>query len=202
VNVSEASELPVSPVVRNLLQSARQTLSPAQASTKRLIDQAISLLDGESADETMRCRAGRLSGGLAPWQERRVSEFIDKHIALPLPVRTLAASVKLSRCHFCRAFKRGLGVSPHAYIMRKRVQKAQELMLVTDEPLVRIALLCGLASQSHLCQIFRRVTGCSPSVWRGYHRLGDRDAALPGRRHEGQAPSLSALDADALRWRA
>lgn len=173
VNVSEASELSVSPVVRDLLHSARQSLSPAQASTKRLIDQAISLLDRESSDESTRYGAGRLSGGLAPWQQRRVAELIDEHIASPLPVETLAASVKLSRCHFCRAFKKAQGISPHAYIMRRRVRKAQELMLATDEPLVRIALSCGLASQSHLCQIFRRVTGCSPSVWRRLHRLGD-----------------------------
>lgn len=173
----ETSELLVSPVVRHLLQSARQTLSPAQASTKHLIDQAISLLDRGSVERSIRSANGPPSGGLAPWQERRVSELIDKHISLPLPVRTLAASVKLSRCHFCRAFKKARGISPHAYIMQKRVQKAQELMLVTDEPLVRIAQLCGLASQSHLCQTFRRVTGCSPSAWRRLHRLGDRDAA-------------------------
>ena len=162
--------LSVAPAVRQLLESAGQSLSPGQASTKRLIDRAIALLDRDPAEAVLRPGNGRSGGGLAPWQARRVSRFIDRNLASPLPMDKLAGVVNLSRCHFCRAFKKSLGVSPHAYVMRKRMEKAQELMLGTDEPLVQIALACGLASQSHLCQIFRRVTGCSPSAWRRHYR--------------------------------
>jgi AraC family transcriptional regulator len=169
--------LSVAPAVRQLLESAGQTLSPGQTSTKRLIYQAIALLDRDPAEAVLRPGAGRSGSGLAPWQARRVSEFIDRNLASPLPMERLATVVNLSRCHFCRAFKKCLGVPPHAYVMRKRVEKAQELMLGTDEPLVQVALACGLASQSHLCQIFRRVTGCSPSAWRRHHRTGDQGIA-------------------------
>jgi AraC family transcriptional regulator len=172
-------DLSVAPAVRRLLESAGQTLSPAQASVRRLIDQAIALLDQNPVEVGLLPRAGRSCGGLAPWQVKRVSEFIDKHLASPLPIGKLGAIVNLSPSHFCRAFKTCLGVSPHAYIMGKRVEKAQELMLGTDEPLVQIALSCGLASQSHLCLIYRRVIGCSPGAWRRRYRTGDREIASP-----------------------
>jgi AraC family transcriptional regulator len=167
--------LSAAPAIRQLLESAGQSLSPGQASTKRLIDRAIALLEHDPADAILQNGNGRSGGGLAPWQARRVSEFIDRNLASPLPMDRLAAVVNLSRCHFCRAFKKCLGVSPHAYVMRRRVEKAQELMLGTDEPLVQIALACGMASQSHLCQIFRRVTGHSPSAWRRQYRATGRE---------------------------
>lgn len=172
-------ELPVAPIVIQLLAAAGQALSPAQTSTKRLIDRAISLLDRDSTKDVLRDTEGRFTGGLAHWQVKRVSQFIDRNLAAPLPIEKLAAVADLSPCHFCRAFKKCLGTSPHAYIVRKRAEKAQELMLGTDEPLVQIALSCGLASQSHLCQIFRRVVGCSPSAWRRQYRTGQCEKA-PG----------------------
>ena len=159
-------DLSVAPVVRHLLQAAGQTLAPEQASAKGLIAQAMALLNHDPAV----LQPG--PSGLAPWQVRRVSDFIDENLGSPLPVAKLAAVAHLSTWHFCHAFKKRLGMSPHAYIIRKRVEKAQQLMLDTDEPLIQIALSCGLCSQSHLCNVFRRVTGCSPSAWRRFHRTG------------------------------
>ena len=68
--------------------------------------------------------------------------------------------------YFCRAFKDTFGDPPHAYIMRRRVERAQTLMLQTREPLSQIALACGLSDQAHLCNLFRRLVGQSPSHWR------------------------------------
>src|ERR1700754_3870237 len=98
-------DLSVAPTVRQLLESAGQSLSPGQTSTKRLIYRAIALLDRDPAEAVLRPADGRSGGGLAPWQARRVSEFIDRNFASPLPMEKLAAVVNLSRCHFCRAFK-------------------------------------------------------------------------------------------------
>jgi len=71
-----------------------------------------------------------------------------------------------SVCYFSRAFKVSFGETPHAYVMRRRVRRAQELMLNSDEPLSHIALACGFADQAHLSRLFRREVGATPSAWR------------------------------------
>jgi AraC-like DNA-binding protein len=56
--------------------------------------------------------------------------------------------------------------SPHGYIIRRRVERAQGLMLSTARPLRDIAAECGLADQAHLTRLFRRIVGESPAAWR------------------------------------
>ncbi|MEJ0034515.1 MAG: AraC family transcriptional regulator [Gammaproteobacteria bacterium] len=105
-------------------------------------------------------------GGLAPWQIRRVTEFIEEHLSSTIRLQDLAGIARLSHSHFCRAFKESLGHPAHAYVMRRRVQRAQGLMLTTTESLSQIAALCGMADQAHFCKLFRRLVGESPNAWR------------------------------------
>ena len=75
--------------------------------------------------------AGPALGGLAPWQKRKVRNHIERHIDSSIPVKDLAELVSLSTGHFCRAFKESFGDTPHAYVMRMRLERAQELMLAS-----------------------------------------------------------------------
>jgi AraC family transcriptional regulator len=109
-------------------------------------------------------------GGLAPWQIRRVTEYIEEHLASSIRLQDLAGIARLSHSHFCRAFKESLGHPAHAYVMRRRVQRAQGLMLTTAESLSQIAALCGMADQAHFCKLFRRLVGESPNAWRRARR--------------------------------
>jgi AraC family transcriptional regulator len=111
-------------------------------------------------------------GGLAPWQKRRVQDYIEGHLEVPIPVEDLAKRVSLSTSYFCRAFKESFGETPHAYIIRMRVERAQELMLTTPEPLCQIALACGLSDQAHFSRRFRQAIGTTPSAWRRIHATG------------------------------
>ena len=165
----------VAPVIVQLLRSAGRTLASDHTPAKRLIDQAIALLSHTPADAAERRCGGTSCGCLAPWQVRRVSEFVDKNLASALPVARLADTVNLSESHFSHAFRKRLGISPHSYVLRKRVEKAQQLMLTTGEPLAQIAMSCGLTNQSHLCQVFRRVVGSSPGSWRRLYQMRNRD---------------------------
>ena len=105
-------------------------------------------------------------GGLAPRQKRRVIEHIEANLDQPLTCRTLAELVGLSVSYFNRAFKSSFGRSPHSYLMGRRVERAQDLLLATDDPISQIALACGLADQCHLCRLFRKIAGESPAAWR------------------------------------
>ena len=109
-------------------------------------------------------------GGLAPWQVRRVTEYIEEHLSSTIRLQDLAGIARLSHSHFCRAFKESLGHPAHAYVMRRRVNRAQGLMLTTSESLSQIAALCGMADQAHFCKLFRRLVGESPNAWRRANR--------------------------------
>src|SRR5690242_16958157 len=101
-------------------------------------------------------------GQLAKWQARRVHAYVEAHLDTRLKVSEIAGSVHLSSSHFSRAFKRTFGMTVHAWVMRRRIEMAQGMMLSTPHTLSEIALHCGLSDQSHLTRWFRRVVGMTP----------------------------------------
>ncbi len=106
------------------------------------------------------------TGGLAGWQIARVRAFIDKNLDGTIHTEDLSAVARRSAAHFARSFKHTLGESPHAYVMRRRLEKACHLMITSSESLSQIALSVGFSDQSHLCKRFKQAFGESPSNWR------------------------------------
>ena len=104
--------------------------------------------------------------GLAPWQIRRVLTHVDSNLDTTIRNKDLAAIARLSESQFNLAFRKSVGQSPHEYIIRRRIERAQGLMLSTDKSLSEIAIECGLADQPHFTRLFGRVVGQSPAVWR------------------------------------
>ena len=105
-------------------------------------------------------------GGLAGWQKARVLEHVERHLDTSLLADDLAAIVRLSTGHFSRAFKISMGETPHGYIIRCRIRRAQILMLETGDTLSQISYTCGLTDQAHLTRLFRRMVGTTPMIWR------------------------------------
>jgi AraC family transcriptional regulator len=95
-----------------------------------------------------------------------VTSHIEAHLDRPIRNEDLAALVRLNPSHFGRAFRNSFGEPPHEYLIRRRVERAQGLMLSSDAPLSEIALDCGLADQAHLSRLFRRLVGETPRAWR------------------------------------
>ena len=98
-------------------------------------------------------------------------------------VDDLAALVELSSFHFCRAFRDSFGDSPHAYVTRRRIERAQGLMLTTDNSLSQVAMDCGLADQAHFNRLFRRFVGESPGAWRRARVIMVHSADAPKQAH-------------------
>jgi transcriptional regulator GlxA family with amidase domain len=105
-------------------------------------------------------------GGLPPRALQRVREFIEAHLEENIRLQVLAVIVGLSMSHFARAFKQSEGVTPHDYVLRCRVKRAQELLADTDLPLSEIAIAVGFADQSHCARRFREHVGLTPSRYR------------------------------------
>jgi AraC family transcriptional regulator len=107
-----------------------------------------------------------MPGGLAPWQLHRALDFLNAHLDGDPTIAQLAAECRLSAGFFARAFKQSTGMSPHRWLMRKRIERAQDLLLLGRRELAEIAILCGFVDQSHLGRVFAQVVGQSPGRWR------------------------------------
>jgi AraC family transcriptional regulator len=104
--------------------------------------------------------------GLDSRQLRLVTEAIHQKIGEPITVSALSSVAGLSRSHFSHAFRTSLGRTPHAHIVRTRIERAMELMTRTGLPLSEIALVTGFSDQAHFSNRFRRVAGMTPAQWR------------------------------------
>jgi AraC-like DNA-binding protein len=107
-----------------------------------------------------------VSGGLAPWQLRLARDTINANLEEELSLEQIARECRLSVSHFARAFTRSTGISPHRWLMQRRVDVAKDLMLSTDSSLVEISLKCGFSDQSHFTKVFAEATGETPGRWR------------------------------------
>ena len=110
--------------------------------------------------------APKISRSLASWQLNRALQLFETNIDRPISVGAVAGAVRLSVSRFSGAFRGSVGEPPGRYLRRCRVKKAQEMMLLTGEPLATIAVECGFADQSHFTRIFSRMVGVSPAAWR------------------------------------
>jgi AraC-like DNA-binding protein len=113
-----------------------------------------------------RCYSG---SGLAPWQLQRLGAFVDANLDGDLAVSDLAAACSLSPSHFSRAFSASMGVPPHRWLVRCRIERSKALLLGSVDRLSHIALACGFVDQSHFTRVFVRYVGESPGRWRRQH---------------------------------
>jgi AraC family transcriptional regulator len=166
----------VSSVV-DLLDTANRQLDVNREAARASISRASSLLWVEINKDFER-DPRHSPRALLGWQVRRVRDYVDAHLSKRILVSDLSAIVQRSEAHFARAFKKTFGVSPHAYVLRRRVEKASYLMLVSDDSLSDIALACGMTDQAHLCKIFRQTTGQTPAAWRRERRALTTDREI------------------------
>jgi transcriptional regulator of acetoin/glycerol metabolism len=101
-------------------------------------------------------------GGLSPAATRRVRDYIEGHLDEKIRLDGLAALTGLSTDHFARAFHQSVGVPPHTYLLRRRLEHVEHMLRETHAPLSEIALATGFSDQSHLARHFRRWAGMSP----------------------------------------
>jgi AraC family transcriptional regulator len=109
----------------------------------------------------------RASGGLSPRRLKIVVDYIEANLGDPLTLQDLATLAGVSARHFERAFRQSVGSPPHAFLLRKRVYAARELLV--SRPTLTIAEIAhqvGFASSSHLTTMFRRQVGCAPAAFR------------------------------------
>ena len=106
-------------------------------------------------------------GGLAAWQQRIVTAYVEEHLSEQIPLATLARLARLSTFHFCRAFKQSFGVPPHRYHTNRRIERAKVMLAGRKHSVTEVGLTLGFSETSSFTAVFRKTTGQTPSH---YHR--------------------------------
>lgn len=160
------------PVARHLLLTIRPALSAPMQASELFVDHVAMALATHVAHTYggMRTRSEANPGTLARWQERRAKELIAANLTGNVTLADLAKACELSIRHFTRAFRGSTGMSPHAWLLYLRTEKAKQLLTNSRRMLADIALDCGFADQSHMTRIFQRSVGVSPGAWRRLHQ--------------------------------
>jgi AraC family transcriptional regulator len=105
-------------------------------------------------------------GGLPIGRLRKIEDYVRGHLAESIQIEALAELAELSPFHFARVFKQATGMTPHQFVTRERMLRAQQLIRETARSLIDIALEVGYTSPSHFAQVFRREVGMVPTQFR------------------------------------
>jgi AraC-like DNA-binding protein len=171
-----------------LLDIATRELERDHEAAKASLAIASSILQSEIDRRSL--GSTTTTSALAGWQIVRVRAFIEKNLDRPIHTKDLSAIARRSPAHFSRSFKQTLGETPHAYVVRRRLEKACYLMLTGPTSLSQIAQSAGFADQAHLCRLFRRAFGQSPTSWRREHEASRRRPTSRSRKRASQMEAL------------
>jgi len=103
---------------------------------------------------------------LPNWRLKRAVAYIDANIAEPISLGNVADAAGLTRMYFASQFRAATGVRPHEFILRRRIERAQDMLLNSGTPLVEIALSVGFQTQAHFTTVFKKIVGQTPHRWR------------------------------------
>jgi len=101
---------------------------------------------------------------------RRAKDLIDRDFAGPLDVPALAREAHASRAHFVRSFKKAFGETPHQYLLRRRIERAKELLRSTPLSVTEVSIEVGFRSLGSFSATFRQLVGEPPSAYAGRWR--------------------------------
>jgi AraC family transcriptional regulator len=173
----ETNVVPATLAARLFFEDA--TLSGTALKLKRAIERAganigpyLEALGILLAHELIRLNAGRprievpTRGGLAAWQQRVITTYIEEHLAEQISLRTLAGLVSLSPYHLCRAFRQSFGAPPHRYHCSHRIERAKTLLVESASSVTEIGLAIGFRETSSFTTAFRKATGQTPTAHR------------------------------------
>ncbi|HEX7823063.1 MAG TPA: AraC family transcriptional regulator [Sphingobium sp.] len=108
-------------------------------------------------------------GGLPPSRLRKLIEFIEENLTEAITIREMADIADVSERHLIRVFEQSTGVTPHRYVVSRRIARARRMLLESDERITDVALSCGYRSIQHFSSAFREETTFSPSAFRSHH---------------------------------
>ncbi|HEX7273394.1 MAG TPA: AraC family transcriptional regulator [Casimicrobiaceae bacterium] len=103
---------------------------------------------------------------LARHKLERATDYINDNLREDLTLETISRTLSMSPYHFAHVFKQTVGLTPHRYVVERRMERAKSLLQETTLPIVEIAQQVGYSNQSHFSTVFHRLTGRTPRRYR------------------------------------
>jgi AraC family transcriptional regulator len=107
-----------------------------------------------------------LRGGLPDWQQKKLAQYMEDHLAEDISLLSLARLVQLSPYHFSRAFKQSFGLPPHRYLTSRRIERAKSLLMQRKLSVTEIGFEVGFSESGAFSSTFRKLTGETPTGYR------------------------------------
>jgi len=164
----EVEEVRYDTVMLHLMQAMLPAIErPQEVSALYLDSMFLAARDHiASAYGTFETQVAAYKVGLTTRQLRRALEYIEANLSDDVSLEDLANASAASVSSLTRGFKASLGISPHNWLLNRRIALAQRLIYDSDTPLSEVAASCGFVDQSHLTRVFMRKVGSSPAAWR------------------------------------
>jgi len=178
--ISDLKFTPGVGVMDQVVQALTRLLLPAfdtPGQVSQLFADHISLALGAHIAQTyggVRSVATARRGGLAAWQERRAKDMMNANLHGDISTADIARECLLSAGHFARAFRHSTGLSPHQWLLRRRIDEAHARLRDGRLSLAEIAVACGFADQSHFTKAYTRLRGISPGAWRRQQEIAPK----------------------------
>ncbi len=104
-------------------------------------------------------------GALRPIERQRLGraiDYIEAHLEAEISLSELALAAGLSKFHFSRLFKAAIGLTPHKYLLKRRIERAARVLRQGEAEIARVAHNFGFADQSHFTRTFKKIKGVTP----------------------------------------
>jgi sigma-54 dependent transcriptional regulator, acetoin dehydrogenase operon transcriptional activator AcoR len=116
--------------------------------------------------DALRRKAAAFQGGLPRYKLLRAVEFVDANLDRVIHLKDMARVADVSLFHFHRQFKRTTGLTPHQFIVQRRIEQAKVLLAQSNLPIIDVAARVGFVDQSHFTTTFRKLTSMTPRIYR------------------------------------
>jgi len=104
--------------------------------------------------------------GMPPARLKRVLEYIDANLDENVKLSDLSEAAGMSLYHFAKLFKQSTGESPHQFVLRRRIERAKELLRNPKMSVLEASVRTGFVDQRHFAKVFRRIVGATPTGYR------------------------------------
>lgn len=113
-------------------------------------------------------------------QLRQARDLMDRRFAEPFDLDELARVAGYSRFHFVRSFRDAFGETPGAYLTRRRIERAKDVLRTANLTVTEVCFLVGFSSLGSFSSRFRELVGCSPSKYRERQVAVGGPPSIPG----------------------
>ena len=156
------------PFLEHLCRSLSPALSDPSGSSQLYLDLMCRAVGTHITQRYGRTNIGTNSRWrtLSTLSVSRAKEYLESSLAGDVSMKDAAASLSMSPALFIKTFREATGMTPHKWVVQRRLDKAVTFLENTDLSISEIALACGFTDQSHFARVFSAHKGTSPRKWR------------------------------------